>query len=62
MPVCHHVGLVPYGKHFNYGVRRTKTMSRVTLGDVSLRGISLAHYPDLDALRKDYFQAIPQMC
>lgn len=37
-------------------------MDRVTLGDVSLRGISLDQYRDLKKLRDHYFDAIPEMC
>ncbi|MCX5874263.1 MAG: hypothetical protein NTY51_13675, partial [Deltaproteobacteria bacterium] len=37
-------------------------MNRVTLGDVSLRGISLGQYDDLRTLRKAYFRAVPEIC
>ncbi|MEI7448884.1 MAG: pyruvate formate lyase family protein [Desulfomonile sp.] len=36
--------------------------SKVTLGDVTLRGITLDQYPDLKALRDVYFKAVPEMC
>ncbi|MFH0957762.1 MAG: pyruvate formate lyase family protein [Pseudomonadota bacterium] len=37
-------------------------MKRVTLGDVSLRGISLDQFDDLKKLREAYFRAVPEIC
>jgi pyruvate formate-lyase/glycerol dehydratase family glycyl radical enzyme len=37
-------------------------MTKVTLDDVSLSGISLDQYEDLKNLRKAYFNAVPEIC
>ncbi|MFA6223016.1 MAG: pyruvate formate lyase family protein [Desulfomonilaceae bacterium] len=37
-------------------------MNQVTLGDVSLRGISLDQYDELGKMRDAYFQAVPEIC